>query len=314
MPKPISAINISSFNGELLDKNDIILCQLLLANSRLSYRELADKLDLSVTAVHNRIQSMIEAGIIRRFNATLSLVAKNAIHILIYGTSKTHSVNNLKSKLALQGSIYWLALGGGNILYIGAYLRDIAELDGLVRFVKETAEIAEPTVGITTSPIPPECKILDIKTKLSDLDYKIITSLKDDSRKATSEIAEEIGVSAKTVSHRLAYMTKNFLVQFGIDWYPDASNDLMSVFHINLKSEANPNTAMLILQNHYPNTIFYWGFSNIPNSYFFMVWTPTSKEVKEVRESIENNPSVQYVTPNVVYAGYIFPTWRDQIP
>ena len=193
-----------------LDKNDVILCQLLLANSRTSYRELAEKLDLSVTAVHNRIQSMMDAGIIRRYNATISLVAKTAIHILIYGTSKTTSVNTLKPKLAAQGSIYWLAVAGGNILYIGAYLRDIAELDELVRFVKETAQIEQPTVGITTSPIPPSLKMMTVKTKLSDLDYKIIRALKDDSRKATSDIAEEVGVSAKTVSHRLAYMTKNY--------------------------------------------------------------------------------------------------------
>ena len=297
-----------------MDKNDVILCQLLLTNSRLSYRELADKLGLSVTAVHNRIQTLIDMGIIRKFTAGLSIVAQNAIHILIYGISKTTSINNLKSKLEKQGSIYWLTVAGGNVLYIGAYLRNIAELDGLVRFVKETAEMTEPTVGITTSPIPHYMLSMDIQTKLCDLDYKIVRSLKDDSRKATSDIAEEIGVSAKTVRRRLSYMTKNFLIQLGIDWYPDASNDIMSIFHVHLQDEVNPNTANLILQKHYPNTIFYWGFSNIPNSYIFMVWTPTSKELKGVRESFECNPAIQSVTPNVIFTGYIFQIWRDQIP
>ncbi|MCW3982643.1 MAG: winged helix-turn-helix transcriptional regulator [Candidatus Bathyarchaeota archaeon] len=149
-----------------MDKNDVILCQLLLANSRMPYRELAEKLDLSVTAVHNRIQSMIDLGIIRRFNTTLSLVAKPAIHILIYGTSKTNSINNLKTKLAKQGAIYWLAVAGGNSLYIGAYLKHLAELDGLVRFVRENAEMPEVTVGLTNSPIPPNITAMNIKTKL----------------------------------------------------------------------------------------------------------------------------------------------------
>ncbi len=297
-----------------MDKNDVILCQLLLANSRVSYRDLAEKLGLSVTAVHNRIQSLIDAGIIRRFNASLSVLVQNAIHVLIYGTSKTTSVSNLRPKLSKQGSIYWLAVAGGNVLYIGAYLRNIAELDGLVRFVRETAEMPEPTVGLTTFPIPPYMLTMDIQTKLCGLDYKIARALKDDSRKATSDIAQEVGVSAKTVSRRLAYMTKNFLIQLSIDWYPDASNDIMSVLHVNLKSDANPLTADVILQKHYPNTLFHWGFSNLPNSYFFMVWTPTSKELKEIRESLELNPAVQSVTPNVVYTGYILPTWRDQTP
>ncbi len=292
----------------------MILCQLLLANSRLSYRELAEKMDLSVTAVHNRIQTLMDIGIIRKFTAGLSILAQNAIHILIYGSSKTNSITNLTPKIAKQGSIYWLAVAGGNILYVGACIRNIAELNDLVRFVKENAEMPELTVGITISPIPSNIKVMDIQTKLCELDYKIVRSLKDDSRKAVSDIAQEIGVSAKTVRRRLAYMTKNFLIQLSIDWYPDASNDIMSVFHVTLKNDANPQTADLILQNHYPNTLFYWGFSNIPNSYVYMVWTPTSKELKDVRESLEKNPAVQSAAPNIVYTGCMFPTWRDQIP
>ena len=140
-----------------VDKTDVILCQLLLANSRLSYRQLAEKLNLSVTAVHNRIQNFIQLGVIRKFTTKLSLVAKNGIHVLVFGTSRMNSIHDLNPKLQKQGSIYWLAVGGGNVLYIGAYLRNIAELDSLVHFIKETADMPEPTVAITTSPIPPTC-------------------------------------------------------------------------------------------------------------------------------------------------------------
>ncbi|MCL4430017.1 MAG: winged helix-turn-helix transcriptional regulator [Chloroflexi bacterium] len=298
-----------------MDKTDTILCQLLLANSRLSYRELAEKLDLSVTAVHNRIQSLIDMGIIRKFTAGLSIFAQNAIHVLIYGNSKTSSITNLRAKLEKQGSIYWLAVGGGNVLYIGAFLRNIGELESMVRFVKETAEMPEPTVGLTGFPIPPLLKNvkLAVDNKLCELDFKIIFSLKDDSRKATSVVAEEIGVSTKTVRRRLARMVKNYLIQFSIEWYPDASNDIISIFHVNLKADANPNTPNLILQKHYPNTLFYWSFANIPSVYVFMVWTPTTKELKDIRESIEQQPAIQSVAPNIIYTGYIFPTWRDQI-
>jgi DNA-binding Lrp family transcriptional regulator len=302
-------------DGETVDKTDVILCQLLLANSRLSYRELAEKLNLSVTAVHNRIQSLIEMGIIRKFNAKLSLIAKNGIHILIFGTSKTNSIRDINPKLEKHGSIYWLALGGGNVLYIGAYLKNIAELEPLVRFIREAAEMPEPTVGITVSPIPSWIlKSANPETKLCELDYKIIRSLKDDSRKATSVVAEELGVSAKTIRRRLTRMINNYLIQFSIDWYPDASNDIMSVFHVQLKPDADPNAPNIIWQKHYPNTLFYWGFSNIPNSYLFLTWTPTAKELRETRESLEKEPAAQAVAPNIIYTGYIFNTWLDNIP
>jgi DNA-binding Lrp family transcriptional regulator len=285
-----------------------------MANSRLSYRELAEKLDLSVTAIHNRIQSLVELGIIRKFTAKPSIYAQNAIHIFIYGNSKTNSIRDLSSKLQKQGSIYWLAVGGGNFLYMGAYLKNIVELESLARFVKEKAEMPEPTVGITFSPIPSFLKNIEIDSKLCELDYKIIRSLREDSRKATSFIAEELDVSAKTVGRRLTRMINNFLVELSIEWYPDASNDIISAFHVQLKPDANPNTPDVIIQKYYPNTLFYWGFSNIPNTYIFFVWTPTSKELKDIRDKIEQEPAIQSVAPNIIYTGYVLKSWRDEIP
>jgi DNA-binding Lrp family transcriptional regulator len=297
-----------------VDKIDVILCQMLLANSRLSYRELAEKLNLSVTAVHNRIQVLIDIGIIRKFTARPTIFAQNAINIFIFGTSKTKLLRDLKPKIEKQGSIYWLAVGGGNVLYIGAYLKNIAELEPLVSFIKETAEMPEPTVGITFSPIPSTLKNIKIETQLCDLDYKIIHSLKDDSRKAISDVAEELEISAKTVRRRLDRMMKNYLIELSIGWYPDASNDIISAFHVSLKPDADKNTPNLILQKHYPNALFYWGFSNVPNCYIFLTWSPTSKEVKDLRESFELESVVQSVAPNIIYTGYIFNTWRDKFP
>ena len=252
-------------------------------------------------------------GIIRKFVARPSVLAANSIHVFIYGVSKANSSNDLKMKLEKHGSIYWLAIGGGNFLYIGAYLKSIAELEALVSFIKEATMMPEPTVGLTYSPLPPNINSIIVDNKLFELDYQIIGALKNDSRKATADIAEELGVSAKTVRRRLARLINNYLVELSIEWFPDASNDIISVFHVNLKPEADKNTVNIILGKYYPNTLFYWGFSNLPNAYLFSVWTPTIKELKDIRENFENEPAIQSVSPNVIYTGYIFKTWRDKI-
>lgn len=285
-----------------------------MTNSRISYRELAEKLGLSVTAVHKRIQTLIDMGVIRKFTAGLSILAQNAIHVFIYGASKAASIPEVKAKLEKQGSVYWLAAAGGNILYAGIYLRNIAELDDVVKYVQQNAEIAEPTVAITGSPIPPGVLKMNFQTKLCGLDYKIIRSMKDNSRKSVADIAQEIGVSAKTVRRRLAYMHKNFLIQYSMEWYPDESNDIISIFHVRFKDSAPANTADIILQKYYPNTLFYWSFTNLPGNYVFLVWTPTSKELREIREHFEQENNVQSVAPNVIYTGYILPYWRDKVP
>jgi Lrp/AsnC family leucine-responsive transcriptional regulator len=298
-----------------MDKTDVLLSLLLLSNSRSSYRELAETLNLSVTAVHNRIQSLVEAGIIRKFTAKVNLFAANALHVLIFGNSKATQLSKVRTKLEKHGAVYWLAVGGGNFLYIGAYLRNIAELESLVGYVKDAAEMPEPTVGITSSPVAlPIAAIEKMDKRLYKLDYEIIAALKDDSRKATSEIAEELGVSAKTVRRRLNHMIKNFMIELSIEWYPDESNDIMSIFHVRMKTSAEKNAADLLVKKYFPNAMFYWGFSNIPDTYLFFVWTSTSKELKDTRERFETEAAVQSATPNVIFTGYIFPSWRDQIP
>jgi DNA-binding Lrp family transcriptional regulator len=166
-----------------MDKTDIVLCQLLLGNSRLSYSELADKLNLSVTTIHKRIQDLIESHVIRKFTAKISLFQLDALHTVVFGRSKFSSVQNLLEKLESNSVIYWLSVGGGNYLYIGAYLQNIGELDTLISFLKEMAKMPEPTVGISTFPMPlgilPELK----NRTLYPLDYQIIGSLKNNSRK-----------------------------------------------------------------------------------------------------------------------------------
>jgi DNA-binding Lrp family transcriptional regulator len=296
-----------------MDKTDVILSQLLLVNSRLSYRELADTLNLSVTAVHNRIQSLIEAGVIRKFTAKISLPALNAIHVLIFGPSQKPSLHNLNARLEKHGAIYWLAIGGGNYLYVGAYLRTVTELEPLASYIKEEAGITEPTVGITYSASPhPIVHSAGDKT-LYALDYQILHSLKDNSRKTTSDVADELGVSAKTVRRRLSQMIWKGLIELSVEWYPDASNDIITIFHVNLKPETDKNKVNALFKKYSPNLIFYWGLSNIPNVFLAFVWTNTMKELQNIRESFENEPTVQAVAPNILYTGYIFNTWRDKV-
>ena len=47
-----------------MDEIDFFLLKKLVGNSRLTFRELADMTDLSVSAIHKRINKLVEAGII----------------------------------------------------------------------------------------------------------------------------------------------------------------------------------------------------------------------------------------------------------
>ena len=76
---------------------------------------------------------------------------RTAIVVFISGTSQLGSFQDLPAKLKAHNSIYWLAEGGGKFLYIGAYLKNLNELVGLVEFLKKEAGLPEPTIGIMAS-------------------------------------------------------------------------------------------------------------------------------------------------------------------
>jgi len=297
-----------------MDNIDVALIQLLLANSRRSYGELAEQFGLSVNAVHKRIQALIEAGIIRKFTAKVSTLAANGINVFISGTSQLATMQNLPDKMRTQGSIYWLAIGGAKYLYVGAYLKDITELEPIVSYVKKEAKIEEPTIGIMDIPaVPFISNSKSIDRKLCDLDYRIIHSLRDNARKAISEVAEETGVSAKTVRRRLNRMIKNWLIELSLEWYPDHSNDIITLVDVHFKPDTDMSLAYQILKKYAPNMLFYWSFANLPGTATYTIWTTTMKELQILRENLENETNVITVVPNILYVGYVFSTWRDKL-
>jgi DNA-binding Lrp family transcriptional regulator len=297
-----------------MDKTDMSLILFLIQNSRLSYAELADKLNLSVNAVHKRIQQLIETDVIRRFTAKVSILASQAISIYIFGTSQLANFKDLPDKLRSHGSIYWLAIGSGKFLYIGAYIRNIAELESLISFIKKEAGLSEPTIGISQPVQIPPGSFKPTDLTLCDLDYQIINSLKDNARKAIADIANELGVSSKTVRRRLNRMIKNYLIELTVEWYPDKSDDITTLMDLRLKPESNlAVVAHHFLKNYSTNALFYWSFANIPNALTLVIWTNSMGELYKLRERIEKEPDVISAVPYILCTGYILKTWRDNL-
>ncbi len=298
---------------EIVDRVDLALCMMLLANSRLHYRELAERLGLSTNAVHKRIQALIDSGIIRNFNTKISLWAARAVHILVYGESHAKNLDDVADRLSKDDCTYWVALASGNFIYAGAYLKGIGDLDRYVSFVKSAAGIPEPTVFIVTFPSFDGMQSYE-DTRLTELDYRIIRSLSKDSRKAVSDVAEDVGISSKTVRGRLERMENKALVHHSIDWFPDADNDIISVFHLDIKpSEDKTKVGEGIMNKYAPSMLFYWQASNLPNTMLCLVCTHTMMELNALRKKIQDEPAFANVVPRILYNGMIFDTWRDKL-
>ena len=291
-----------------MDRKDVSLCLRLMADSRTPYHGLASEFGLSINAVHKRIAAMTKMGIIRTFAAHQSLASLGAVSVWVYGRSEAEHPGDHHKNLSTSDHTYWVANSGGGFVYIGGYLRDISELDEYVAFVKRNGEISDPTIGIIPSfgrrPREP----------LRPLDFQILASLMKDSRKPVTKVATEVKASAKTVHRRLEWMVEKQLAEFTIEWYPDASNDIVSLCHVEVAKPFDRQKALEALREKFSqNILVEILFSNMPNAVVLFMWTNSMKQMEDLRERIGQAEEVKSVMLNVLQIGYIFDTWRDKL-
>ncbi len=292
-----------------MDQTDIALCRLLLANCRTPVRELGDKLGLSVAAVHARIQALRDAGIIKTFTARISLLTLQGSIALTWGVSRLPSNDDILTRLRADNHIYWITFGGAGYVYVGAYLRSAAEMDACVSFIAKEAEIDHPVVGLLSLGTGlPEAPVL------SRLDCRILRSLHRDARKSVADVAKEIGLSAKTVGRHLARMTHDSSAELSMDWYPDATNDIICLWHLDLAPGADRDQALALLANRYGgNLLFTMPMGNMPRFILGATWTGSMKDLKELHTRLRQEKAFERALPNVIYTGYVYDTWRDEL-
>jgi DNA-binding Lrp family transcriptional regulator len=284
------------------------LSQLLMANSRTPYQELADILGLSLNAVHKRVKAMVDGGVIRAFTARVSLVALNAIPVWAYGRSDSEAVDELHLELKKSDMVNWVAYSGGGFVYVGGYLKEISHLEEFSSFVRSAAKIKEPTIGILPSmPLPRH-------ESLKPLDIEIIRAMHKDARRPLSEVAVEVKASARTVERRLDRMMRENLVELSLEWYPDASDDIVSLCHAKVASDRDRWAVGESLRAHFsPHVLFNTYFSNLPDLFISFLWTNSMRELTGLKESILKEEGIDSASVNVLSVGYIFDTWRDKV-
>jgi DNA-binding Lrp family transcriptional regulator len=312
-----------------MDNIDFGLCMMLVVNSRIPYRELAEIFKMSTNSIHKRIKSMVDLGVIQNFNTKLSMLNfPNAVHAILFGrTNKEHKADLLQN-LGEHESIFNVTQASGDLYYIHSYISHISELDPLVSFVRQKGEITNPEIGlVSVAPIPntPQTSELQLKSMtdnseklgdvtLSNMDYLIINALKDNSRKSVTDISDEIGVSTKTVRRHLSRLEDKKLLDYSIDWYPDKSAVVLSIIILNLdpNTEVDKTTLIFELRKKLGQVIlFTWDFVNLPNQILVCVWTHTMIELQDIEATLTSQDFTS-VKVTILIKGKMFPTWREK--
>jgi len=288
---------------------------MLIVNSRLPYREIAERLGLSVQAVHRRVQSLVDEGVIRAFTSRLSVGYLNAVQAYVFGTPGLTSFAKVIERLSGNDRTEYAIATSGNGLFIVVLLRNISELEGYVEFVEH--EISMPTPGVAlegttqflNAPDRPSGK-RDIE--LGGIDYRIIHSLHMDSRKAVEDISAELNVSAKTVRRHLDRMLAGGVIEFGIDFEPSSSPGVGAFINMDLKPGSHKTEVRRELASQMGDSLLtITSCSNLPDCLMIMSWSATNHKHRQLVEKISALPAAGEVRSHLVQEGHTFETWRD---
>ena len=84
-----------------MDETDLFIIRKLIVNSRLTYRELAEMTDMSVSTIHKRIKKLENDQNINGYIARPSIIALKCLWVMIFGTSKVKSMDAVSKELGL---------------------------------------------------------------------------------------------------------------------------------------------------------------------------------------------------------------------
>ncbi len=119
-----------------LDEKDKKILNILQQNYRISYQKLSEMVGLAASTIHNRVQNMIESGIIRNFDTVVCPLKVGYESVAILGLSVNHGkVKDAAEKLATYNEIQLVATStGDHDIILQVYAEDEK---ALWRFIKE---------------------------------------------------------------------------------------------------------------------------------------------------------------------------------
>ncbi len=292
-----------------MDELDIQMIKELAVDARLPYRDLADRLSLSVNGVHKRIQHLISKGIIVGFRANITPFVTGGSVTGLYGHSSSTDLSSTIEHLGGNECTARIIATGGQFLYVDAVVRTDKELYAYQSFVREVGKISElKTLVVFSAGEPPR------KDPLSRTDYRIVNAMRSDCRRPLQEVAVEIGSTAKTVKRRIEQMQANRYLAFTMELVLCSSGDMISIIHAKLRPDRRLDELIPHFINRKDPHILGISASNVePGLMIFSMWGRDLKELREAERALNSDDDFEAMYSNLYYDMRLFPTWTGKL-
>jgi len=274
----------------------------------MSDHSIAKKLQVTANTVKNRIRNLMKEGVLLGFETHLSATFFNATHCWLsaqlYGSE---TGKKIVEKLGKIDKVSFIMPTTENLMLIAMDFFNSTDLDNAIQQMSSIKEITGINTLIYLS------QHFHKKIEISPLDWKIIKSIRFNSRKSPSEIARECGVSTRTVNRRLKRLYNGGVVHHIIAFDPMASKGTI-VYGISAEYDARFPRDKIVKSIA----------SNVKNlfNHFVMVNSPTvlliffGKRFSDIHDNenvIKAMEGVRSLKTYFCTKVYYFKDWRDEL-
>jgi len=135
-----------------IDEKDKNILNILQQNYRISYQKLSEMVGLAASTIHNRVQNMIESGIIRNFDTVVCPLKVGYKSVAILGLSVNHGkIRDAAQKLATYNEIQLVATStGDHDIILQVYAQDEKALWRFIKNKVKTIDGVQPQVHVSS--------------------------------------------------------------------------------------------------------------------------------------------------------------------
>jgi DNA-binding Lrp family transcriptional regulator len=290
-----------------MDEKDIEILKLLLFDGRLSYETIAKKVKLTPYIIKKKIANLVNQGVIMKFvtNLNFMLFHKSVCYTLAeikYDVDQEELIERIGNLDEVTGG----AISLQNKMQIIHTYSDDHEFKKNLEKLMQFDEIQNIENYILLVPQSFEFK----DTRITKTDWKIINSIKDNCRKTDVEIANELGISSKTVKRRLKYLRENNIILYMIDLDTSAADFLSYLLIIKFQRVASESLSKVtkIVKKYF----YVWRIAN-QEAFIYTVFINKLREIDEHVKKIEKIPFVKEVISYVPTKMFYFRSWIDNL-
>jgi len=291
-----------------LDDLDISILKMLTTNSRRSDHSIARKLQVTTNTVKNRIRNLIEEEVLFGFETHLSASFFNATHCWLSAQLYDSKLEEkIVEELGKIDKVSFIMPTTENLMLIAMDFFNSTDLDNTLQQMSRIKEITGINTLIYSS------QHIHKKIEITPLDWKIIKSIRFNSRKRPSEIVRECGVSTRTVNRRLGRLYNGGVIHHTIALNPMASRGTI-VYGISTEYDARFPRDKVV------GSII----SSVKNlfNHFVMVNSPTVlliffgnrfSDIHDNENAIKAVEGVRSLKTYFCTKVYYFKDWRDKL-